>query len=766
MSDNVPPQEGDRSVPSTGQVPIIVGTSVMLTFISFWRAAAIVLCDLGSSAFYIGGISEQAIGRAAPWFVLAVLAFSYALRTIYIEASVMFVRGGVYQLVRTALGNALAKCSVSALIFNYVLAGPVSAVAAGHYLTGFLNELTATAGSTGEIPRNWGAVLFAALFTLFLWWRNVRGMHESSDRALRVVQITAGVALVLFLACAWTMLRRGFSLPPSPIPANLEFSETALGWLRDTDWGKTVGLTGLLFAFGHSILAISGLETIAQVNREIAHPKTTNLRRATLVVFLTSLVLTSLLCFLPVMIIPDSERPRFFSNLAGGLAMNLDASHAVRIWMHVLVVGAGILILGTAINASMVGSSGVLSRVSEDGLLFGWFRKPHPRYGTPYRIVNSIALLQLGAIFLSRGDLYTLGDAFAFGVVWTFVFNTMSTYKLRKKRREPREYRVPLNIGKGWHELPVGILMVLLILLGVATVNLFTKTAGTVSGSIFTVALAMLFSASERSIQRKEGIVSLDQFQLIQKAAIDLETVGVRAGPVLVAVRDIKILKHLDLALNETDTDATDIVVMTARIMQGAAAGYEEIFEEHLFTEFEQTLFGQVIPCSEKCGKPLRLLVVPSNNPVSAIVNVAIRLGCSKVYLGASEKTSVATQARLIGEGWEEIDDPDKAQFELVIVPERGRIQRIQIGAHAPELAPEDIELTHDIWLEIVEKMPDADLHHRDVVSLALNRFREQLRGPEGRRILEDLQKAIARERGRRPPRRPPPRGQRGRTTG
>jgi hypothetical protein len=86
-------------------VPIIVGTSVMLTFISFWRAAAVVLCDLGSSAFYVGGITEQAIGRSAPWFVLAMLLFAYAVRAVYLEASLMFVRGGVYQLVRTALGE-------------------------------------------------------------------------------------------------------------------------------------------------------------------------------------------------------------------------------------------------------------------------------------------------------------------------------------------------------------------------------------------------------------------------------------------------------------------------------------------------------------------------------------------------------------------------------------------------------------------------------------------------------------------------------------
>jgi amino acid transporter len=726
----------------------------MLTFISFWRAAAIVLCDLGSSAFYVGGITERAIGRAAPWFVLAMLCFSYAVRAVYIEASIMFVRGGVYQLVRTALGNTLAKSSVSVLIFNYALAGPISGVAGAHYLIGFLNEAMAAAGSAWQIPQGWTVVVLAALWTMLLWWRNTRGIQDSSDRALRIVQIVAAVAIALFLACAWTLLRRPAELPPGPSPSNLAFSSAALGWLEGTRWIRTIGLLGVLVAFGHSVLAIGGLETIAQVNREIAHPKVVNLRRVGLVVFLFSLVFTSLLCFLPVMIIPDAARPHFLDNLVGGLAMNVDAPYAVRLILHALVAGAGLLILNAAMNASIVGAVGVLNRVSEDGLLFGWFREPHRRYGTSYRIINLVALVQLAAIVLSRGDVYLLGGAYAFGVAWTFVLNTTSIYKLRKKKREPREWRVPLNLGEGRREVPLGILLVLGVLLAVALSNLLTMKVGTIGGAVFTVAMVVLFSASESSIQKRRAGAPAEQFSLIQQASIDLETVGVRAAPILVAVRDARVLKHLDLALSETDTAKSDVVVMTARIMQGTAAGYEQIFEEHLFTEYEQSLFTQVVALSERCGKPLKLLVVPSNNPVSAIVNVAIRLGCSRVYLGASEKVSTSTQARMIGEGWEEIDDPDKTQFELVIVPEKGRVQRVQIGAHVPELAPEDIELTHSIWLEITENTPESDLHHRDVVSFALRHLREEMRGPEGAKLREDFLKALAKERTRKASRR------------
>ena len=89
----------------------VVPVTVMLAFVSFWRASAIILCDLGSSAYYVGGIAEKAIGKAAPWFVLAVMLFSYAVRAIYIESCSMFVRGGVYRVVHQALGGTAATCS-------------------------------------------------------------------------------------------------------------------------------------------------------------------------------------------------------------------------------------------------------------------------------------------------------------------------------------------------------------------------------------------------------------------------------------------------------------------------------------------------------------------------------------------------------------------------------------------------------------------------------------------------------------------------------
>ena len=123
----------------------------MLTFISFWRAAAIVLNDLGSSAFYAGGIAEEAVGKAAPWLILGVMLFSYAVRAVYVESCSMYTRGGVYRIVKEALGGTFAKVSVSALMFDYVLTGPISGVSAGQYVVGMLNGLLAQAASIAAL---------------------------------------------------------------------------------------------------------------------------------------------------------------------------------------------------------------------------------------------------------------------------------------------------------------------------------------------------------------------------------------------------------------------------------------------------------------------------------------------------------------------------------------------------------------------------------------------------------------------------------------
>src|SRR6478672_7575715 len=215
---------------------VVVATTVALSFISFWRAAAIVLSDLASSAFYAGGIAEKAIGNSAPWFILGVMLFSFAVRSVYIESSSTFVRGVVYVVVRDSMGSILARFSVSALIFDYILTGPISVVCAGEYLARLLNEVSEMSHSARRVDPFQFAIYFGVVVTGYFWWSNIKGIHESSGKALRIMQITTVMVIAFLIWCPLTILlkdRWGF-LPPAPIPSNLHFSDEAQGWLKNT----------------------------------------------------------------------------------------------------------------------------------------------------------------------------------------------------------------------------------------------------------------------------------------------------------------------------------------------------------------------------------------------------------------------------------------------------------------------------------------------------------------------------------------------------
>lgn len=213
---------------------------------------------------------------------------------------------------------------------------------------------------------------------------------------------------------------------------------------------------------------MSGEESLAQVNREIEAPKLKNLERAGFVIFLYSLLFTSLVSFFAVMLIPDAERAKYLENLIGGLSMFLAGPYGVRLLFHGFVVLVGTLVLAGAVNTAIIGSNGVLNRVAEDGVLPSFFRLPHPKFGTSNRIINLIVGLQLLTILISRGDVKILGEAYAFGVVWSFAMKALAVIVLRFKQPEARAWKVPLNLRIGAIEWPIGLALITLALFALA----------------------------------------------------------------------------------------------------------------------------------------------------------------------------------------------------------------------------------------------------------------------------------------------------------
>jgi amino acid transporter len=723
---------------------VVIATTAMLSFISFWRAAAIVLNDLGSSAFYAGAIAEQAIGKAAPWFILAIMLFSYAVRSMYIESCSMFVRGGVYRVVKEAMGSTLAKFSVSALMFDYILTGPISGVSAGQYLTGFLNELFARLHVSLTLPINSTSAVFAIAVTIYFWWENIKGIPESSGKALRIMYVTTVMVVVMVAWCILTVSLRGVHLPPLPAPSNLTFAPEALGWLRFSRLPYTVGLIGILIGLGHSVLAMSGEETLAQVYREVEHPKLPNLEKAGLVIFVYSLVFTAGVSFFAFMIIPDAVRPQYFGNLISGLAMNFVGPYNLRLGFQAFVVIVGVLMLAGAVNTAIVGSNGVLNRVSEDGILPHWFRHPHPRFGTSYRMLNLVVGLQLLTIMLSRGDIFVLGEAYAFGVMWSFSMKGLAVLVLRYKQPGKREFRVPMNFRVGNVEIPLGLGLITLTLFSLSIVNLFTKQVATIAGVAFTLIFFTVFEISEKITSKHGGKhAELDLFNLESDGELTSAALGVRPGNALVMVRNSNTLYNLASVLERVDPRQQDVVVLHLRVLGRAGSGSNELSPEDLFSVNEQELFTRALALAEKRGKSIHLAVAPASEKWEGILRSAQNLQSSTIALGLSSWRAVADEARMAGLAWEALPEP-RPQLTLEIYSPGGQGHVFYLGPHAPRLTSKEIDLLHGIWLELSNEVAPQELHHHDVVHIALEELSKEIHDGRRQAIVDALRKHLS----------------------
>ena len=727
-SSNTPAAAGSRG---NGIPRVIVATTALLTFISFWRAAAIVLNDLASSAYYAGGEAEGYIGKTAPWFILAIMLFSYAVRAVYVESCSMFVRGGVYRAVKQSLGGTLAKFSVSALMFDYILTGPISGVAAGQYLAGLISELLQYSHLGNPLTPNqvdFIAASFAILVTVYFWWENTKGIPESSEKALVIMKLVTVMVVLLIAWCIYTAILRHSPLPPWPHPKNLRLNASALGWLAGSPLPHMFGIIAIFIALGHSVLAMSGEESLAQVYREIESPKLPNLKKAGLVIFVYSLVFTSLVSFFAVMIIPDGVRQNYLENLIGGLAMSLHGPLIARLVFHAFVVVVGTLILAGAVNTAIVGSNGVLNRVSEDGVLSSWFRQPHPRFGTSYRIINIVVGLQILTIFISRGDVTFLANLYAFGVIWSFTMNGLAVLVLRYTRPGVREFQVPFNFYIRGVQIPVGLSLITLTLFLIAVVNLFTKPVATMAGGSFSILLFIVFTISERRAHRGGAAhtMEMDQFNLELESELTPEAVGARPGNILVPVSNHFNLYHLGNVLDRIKPGRRDVVVLHVRLLRRSASGENELDADQLFGSIEQHLFSQALSMAEKRGKSIRLAVVASNDLWEGILRAGASLQSSTIVIGRSAKDNTEEQARQIGDAWEKLGDI-KPQFNLEIhLPNGDKIYKV-LGPHAPNLTANEVNLLHRLWLRFSDVLAPQELHHHDVVHFALEEVKKEI---------------------------------------
>ena len=131
--------------------------------------------------------------------------------------------------------------------------------------------------------------------------------------------------------------------------------------------------------------------------------------------------------------------------------------------------------------------------------------------------------------------------------------------------------------------------------------------------------------------------------------------------------------------------------------------------------------------------------MVPAVNPFDAMVQSAAKLKASRLVTGVSARMTSEELARRIGLAWERLPEPRHAFSLEIISPDRPSIF-VNLGPHPPRLWPEDVDRLHELWL----RLSDADevgsqLHHRDIVGVALRRLERDLTEGGSDDVLKDL---------------------------
>jgi Histidine kinase-, DNA gyrase B-, and HSP90-like ATPase len=258
-------------------------------------------------------------------------------------------------------------------------------------------------------------------------------------------------------------------------------------------------------------------------------------------------------------------------------------------------------------------------------------------------------------------------------------------------------------------------------------------------GTAFTFTLLAIEEAAPSAARRRLTASELDRFKLISEEKVARALINVRPGGILVTAHDYTGLHYLRKVLVEVNTNLQDVIVMTVRVPQKHSSGQERPPDGERFTDEEQLLFTRALDIAEKLGKQITPLVVPSNDPFRTTVMTAVRLECMTMVAGVSTKMSVDQQARRVGDVWEQIRDERKRKFRILkLISQDGGERVYELGAHRPTITPEDIELTHKLWLDL--SRGNESLHHNEVISLALQRLAQYLAGQERDEAITQLE--------------------------
>src|SRR5262249_12219204 len=172
----------------------------------------------------------------------------------------------------------------------------------------------------------------------------------------------------------------------------------------------------LVAAVGYWVPALGGVDALGTAAVDLEQPRIRNLQRVARLVTAYGLAITAALAFLVVALIPSEELRAWTAAPLAGLALRIGGPLGLRFAVLFAVVLAAVAFLFATVRAAASGAHSVIARCVDDGILPEGWRALHHRFGTPWRIIDATAVVQLAIVFVTAGETAWLARAYAFGV--------------------------------------------------------------------------------------------------------------------------------------------------------------------------------------------------------------------------------------------------------------------------------------------------------------------------------------------------------------
>jgi len=438
--------------------------------------------NVGSSIYYgLGVVAMSALGLTPPVLMISGILFLFTALTYAEGATMLPEAGGSGAFAFRAFNHWVSFIASWVLMLDYIVTMAISAFTAANYLGYFFPAI-----------RHWPNNSIAGIAVIVLLTVvNIRGVQSSSrlNISLVIVDILTQVTIVVL---GVLMI---INIPQL---------------IHNIHWGVAPTLQQLLFGISISMIAYTGIETVANLGSEARSPEK-SIPRSVILVFIMVILLYSLLSMTALSAYPVYQdvhgvwvtdlTQRFLQDPIMGIANVLPLSIRPVLSFWVAFLAVTILIIAT--NAGMLGASRLAYSMGQRQQLPSIISKVSKRARVPLNAIMIFSII--AAVLISFGHITLLADLYAFGAVLAYTAAHASIIALRIK--EPnlhRPFKIPLNIHIKGKEIPVTA-----IIGGLATfltwfIVVYTHPIGRIVGFVW-LAVGLILYTIYRSFLKKSS---------------------------------------------------------------------------------------------------------------------------------------------------------------------------------------------------------------------------------------------------------------------